>query len=130
MARKDLRALRIAKKRAYESDFERARVGAVLVRGGRIIESACNAIRGASAIPRRIPESLHAEQAVIVKLLHTNRQHLIAGATVYVSRILSNGTTSIAKPCSECEKILRNLGIKRVRYTTGNRNEPVSEDRY
>ena len=81
---KNVAALRIANKRAFESEFERARVGAVLVRGGRIIESACNSIRGASRIPKRIPESLHAEQAVIIKLLHSNRQHFICFGFVFI----------------------------------------------
>jgi deoxycytidylate deaminase len=122
--------LRIATKRAFESSFERARVGAVLVRGGRILESACNSIRGASKIQKRIPESLHAEQAVIIRMLNTNRQHLIAGATIYVTRINNHGKTSLAKPCETCAQILRDLGIKRVYYTTGNPGEPVAQDRY
>ena len=37
--------------------------------------------------------------------------------TVYVSRFLSDGTATMARPCSFCQKCLYESGIKRVRYT-------------
>lgn len=112
--------IRIATKEAKRSAFSRAKVGAVVCRGGRIISSGynyignCNYIRG-----RSYPESVHAEASAVAKLLRARRFGDLVGSTVYVSRFSSIGTR-LAKPCRECEDLLRAVGVKRVIYTTNN----------
>lgn len=39
--------------------------------------------------------------------------------TVYVARVLKNGTPNLAKPCHKCENVLRSKRIKKVYYTIG-----------
>lgn len=39
------------------------------------------------------------------------------GATIYVGRILSDGTPALSKPCSACEKLIKSLGVKKVVHT-------------
>ena len=41
------------------------------------------------------------------------------GTTIWVSRVLRDGTWACAKPCVKCQSLIRNKGIKRVYYTTG-----------
>ena len=107
-----------ATKVAYESRFKRARVGAVILRGSRIISSGCNRIGYTSLLRNRnYPESVHAEQAAIIKLLRRNSRSLI-GSTMYVSRISSSGHVRLAKPCEVCMKIIESVGIRKVIYTT------------
>jgi len=113
-------SLRLAVKRAFDSEFERARVGAVIVKGGRVLSSACNSIRGARGIgTKKAPESLHAEAAAIKKVLDNGNPDSLRGSILYVARLTSNGKTcNLSKPCEYCEKLLRDKGIRRVIYTT------------
>ena len=39
------------------------------------------------------------------------------GSDVYVARSLRDGTPAIAKPCPNCQNVLRHRGVKRVYYT-------------
>ena len=111
--------IHIATKRAKESKFERARVGACIVRGGRILSSGVNRI-GYSRyrLDRRFPESIHAEVAAIVELLKARRSHELVGSTLYVSRIDAGGSPRMARPCSYCQRIIESVGIRKVFYTT------------
>lgn len=41
------------------------------------------------------------------------------GCTLYVARVLRDGTWAMAKPCNKCQTRIRNRGVKRVYYTIG-----------
>lgn len=41
------------------------------------------------------------------------------GAVVYVARIRADGSFGSAKPCANCEKVLRQKGVKKVYYSLG-----------
>jgi len=41
------------------------------------------------------------------------------GATLWVARVLRDGSWAMAKPCKHCETLIRNKGVKKVYYTTG-----------
>lgn len=62
-----------------------------------------------------IPEgiSIHAEVDALRGIHPENAR----GATVYVSRVLRDGSIGYSRPCPACEKYLVSLGIKRVVYT-------------
>lgn len=45
--------------------------------------------------------------------------------TLYVVRVLRDGTWGLAKPCHFCEKRLRDQGIKKVVYTVTKRRAAV-----
>ena len=111
--------IRLATKKAKESKFGRARVGACICSGGRILSSGVNRI-GYSRyrLDRRFPESIHAEVAAIVELLKARRSHELVGSTLYVSRIDASGAPRMARPCSNCQRIIEAVGIRKVFYTT------------
>ena len=46
---------------------------------------------------------------------------------IYVYRETKGGRKALAKPCAACTKALRDLGIKKVCYTT---NDGYCEERY
>ena len=86
------------------------KVGAVLERGGRIINVACNT--QGSMGNGHYEYSRHAESRL---LRNVNAQ----GGSVYVYR--SHGITGrplMGKPCKRCEAILAEAGVKRVFFTT------------
>ena len=116
-------SIRYATRTALESKFKRARVGAVITRGSRILSSGCNRIGYSRFIrERHYPESIHAEQQAILRLLHLRSESLV-GSTMYVSRVGAFGEPRLAKPCPMCQKIIEAVGIRRVFYTTGKRGD-------
>jgi len=100
-----------ARKEAVKSHHERAKVGAVIVKGGAIIGKGFNS-------PKYIGKgeygytSTHAELSA---LLHTNKPK---GGVCYVFRMLKNSLPAMAKPCMKCQTLLRHAGIKKAYYTT------------
>lgn len=116
--------LRLAKKLAAKSKFHRARVGAVIVKGARVLATGFNRIGYSKYLPcRPYPESIHAEQQAILSLLRDDRLSDLANSTIYISRILRNNSTGLARPCSVCSDLIRSVGIRRVVYTTVNGEE-------
>ena len=111
--------IRLAIKVARESHFLRARVGAVVVRGSRVLSTGCNRIGFSKYLPnRRFPESVHAEAQAILGLLKHKRGNELVGSTMYVSRINNSGTARYARPCSACQHLIEAVGIRKVFYTT------------
>lgn len=112
-----MKKLKIASKIAEKSVFDRARIGAVIVKGGRVLSTGFNQIRYTRLNQREWP-SLHAEEDAILKVLkQPNGLERLAGGTIFVSRILKNGSTACAKPCKKCQKLIDAVGIKKVVYT-------------
>ena len=117
--------IRLATKQAHESKFLRARVGAVVVKGNRVLAVGHNRIGFSRYLPTRpYPESVHAEQQAILELLKSRRQDELIGATIYVSRIGANNNVRLARPCKCCDDLIRAVGISKVVFTT---NEGVAE---
>lgn len=106
------KSFKVAEKSTY-----RARMGAVILKGGRVISTGFNELRYSKHNTREWG-SVHAEEAAIVKVI---RRHgglaKLAGATMYITRIKKDGTTGLAKPCELCQELIDSVGIKKVFYT-------------
>lgn len=112
-----MKGLNLARKQATKSTFLRARMGAIITKGGRIISSATNQTRYSKHAYANW-ESIHAEEAAIIRVLRQpNGLSKLAGATLYVTRIKKDGTTGLAKPCSNCLSLINSVGIKKVIHT-------------
>ena len=116
---KEMRALRMAAKAAEQSGHDTFRHGAVLVKGGSILNIAANSDNHTSfgqrfrTAPGRATH--HAETACILGL----DKAITTGAVVYAARINKNGEWKMSKPCSMCHEVMRFVGIKKVVYTIG-----------
>ena len=106
--------INVAYKTAQKSTFERHRLGSVIVRGHRVLASGSNSIRYSKEIGK---STLHAEEAAIIQMLKSRRQHLLVGADIYVTRVRPNGSVGLSKPCPRCMELIRSVGINRVYYT-------------
>ena len=116
------RYMQAARKLAICSEFRDSRHGAVLVRGGSIINTSYNKDSFCS-FGKRFQKThngkttVHAELGAILGL----DRSITTGATVYVARIGRNDENfRLSKPCSMCEAALRYVGVKRVVYTVDN----------
>ncbi len=106
-------SFRIASIQASKSPFDRYKLGATIVKGGRILSTGYNELR----YNRFIGEpTLHAEEASIVKLLRDNRLHDLAGSELYVTRITRGGNVACSYPCSRCYDLIRSVGITRIHF--------------
>jgi deoxycytidylate deaminase len=122
------RFMSLAKNVARQSDFSDYRHGAVLVRGGSIINTSPNKDSFCSFGARfrtnqSGPATVHAEIGAILGL----DRSITDGAILYVARIGKSDDFKMSKPCQMCEAALRYVGIKRVIYTID--NEKVGEEK-
>lgn len=108
-----LKYLRLAESHAITSNYKRWPVGAVLVRGGRVLSAAPNDFRNPASMGGVPFEecSTHAEVATLRRAKHTQ------GATIYVARVLRTGVRGLAKPCRRCQADLIDAGVRQAIWT-------------
>jgi len=110
---KDFSFLTLAGKVASLSEHHRFRLGAVVVKSGRVLSQGVNvAKKGPDTPPFR--ESVHAE---VNAMRGVNG---IEGATVYVARLDACDDLVMAKPCEYCITHMKNNFVRRVVFSTNN----------
>ena len=112
------RYFNIARKIAYCSSQEDYKHGAVLVKGGSVINTSCNKNRLVSFGSRFCKEhngtpTLHAELGAILGI----ERSITEGASIYVCRVGKDGGFRLSKPCSMCHQAMGHVGIKKVYWT-------------
>lgn len=124
MTKKEIAYFSAAAAVAELSDHPHYKLGAVIVHKHRIVSSGYNSLTRCHPIQAKLdtekygepcPGKRHAESDAIIPLLKNECNY--SGAVIYVARILKNGHTAMARPCSSCEKLIRQLGIKKMYYT-------------
>lgn len=140
---KDEYYLNIAKEVATRGTCLRRNYGAVIVKNDEIVATGytgaprgrinCNALGKCIRMEQKIPSgqryelcrSVHAEQNAIISC---SRDKMI-GATLYLYGwdVENNGVKKFPKPCTLCERMIINAGIKEV-ITYGENNEVVCYD--
>jgi len=115
------RYFNVARKAALCSEQSDYKHGAVVVKGGSVINTSCNKNRLASFGSRFCKEhdgipTLHAELGAILGL----ERSVTEGATLYVARVGKDGGFRLSKPCSMCTAAMKHVGIKRVYWTINN----------
>ena len=94
--------MRLALREALKCNTNRHRVGAVVVRGGKVVAKSHNRL------------TRHAEVRALAGLWPSECD----GATVYVVRPTYTGGLGLARPCPDCEQELRRLGVRKIVYST------------
>lgn len=105
-----VRFIKEAKKQS-ELSKSRFKLGATLTKKKRILGKGFNTRKTHPIYGSGRYDSLHAETHALYKAILAG--HEVQGSTVYVYRANYN----LAKPCEDCEKILREHGISKVVYT-------------
>ena len=105
VSKKQKRYFDLAKNIAYNSPYNKIRHGAVLVKGGSVINASCN-------------KDNFSELGCILGI----SRGVTSGADVYVCRVNKQEQFRSSKPCKMCHDILKHVGVKRVYYTTDNGN--------
>lgn len=112
------RYIDLARKVAVNSAFPEHKHGAILVKGGSVLNVAFNANKFVPWGNRFRSKSCghathHAELGCVLGIAREKTQ----GAVVYVVRIGRMGDMKNSKPCPMCEQILRHVGVKKVIYS-------------
>ena len=108
----------LARNVAHNSQYGKIRHGAVLIKGGSVINTCFNKDKFCSfgtrfRDPNRGHATIHAELGCVLGLPRS----VTTGADIYVCRINKRGQFRNSKPCAMCHEVLKHVGIKRVYYT-------------
>ncbi len=111
--------LRMASRLSIKGYWGRkSHMGAVGIRKDGTVVQSWNISPGGTTFERCF--SGHAEARLARKL--------DSGSTVYVARVRrDNGKMAMAKPCPNCERILKNRGVIKVLYTVNDNEYGVLE---
>tara|TARA_R110002110_G_scaffold5437_2_gene28158 strand:- start:24914 stop:25369 length:456 start_codon:yes stop_codon:yes gene_type:complete len=122
-AGRDKRYLEIARKVANESTFPRFRHGAVLVRGGSVINTSCNELDAVSWANRfRQHQCGHATRHAELGAIFGIAREKTKNSVMYVVRINPSNDFLLSKPCPMCILALKHVGVKKVIYSVDNKS--------
>jgi deoxycytidylate deaminase len=127
MTKREETYFRAAEAMSQLSDYEQHKLGCVVVYKKRIISSGYNSKTKCHRIQAELdaerfgiycPGRLHAESSALIPLLKSGID--LSKAAIYVYRKHKDGSLAMARPCSSCQKLIRQCGIKVCYYTTEN----------
>lgn len=101
---------RRAVRAARASLHYRYHVGAVVAKGNRIVSVGINQQKTHTKSPSRY-KTIHAETHALLRAGAGAR-----GGTIYVARILADGSLGISRPCLDCQALLDAAGIRKMVY--------------
>ena len=125
MTRKQKSFFDAAKAVSESSEFPKVHIGCVITEGNhRIISSGCNSTKTHPLQKQLNRErfevdsvhSLHAEVSALLPLMKEDID--FSKVEVYAHRNYANGKIAMARPCPSCMKLIKDLGIKKIHYTT------------
>lgn len=118
---------RAAKAVSELSDYPRHKLGCVIVSKHRIISSGCNSKSKCHPLQAKLDTEkygvecagkCHAEISALLPLIRDKVD--LSNASLYVFRQHKDGTLAMARPCSSCQKMIKQLKIKKCFYTIEN----------
>lgn len=99
------------------------RVGAVLIRNGRVLSHGFNWFKKSSPDSKTRYNGIHAEYHCVRKSAKRGERRggydlsRLSGVTMFVARVTRTGRVAMARPCEHCQELLRLLNLRRVYYT-------------
>lgn len=124
------RYLDMAKEASKQSDFKQHHLGAVVIYKGSLLASGYNSTktspiakkynreRGFNVEASCSTNSIHAEMAALNKIKYLDID--FSKVKLYIYREHKNGVKAMARPCPACQKMIKDMGIKEIWYTTEN----------
>lgn len=113
MSKAIVKYFNMAKKLAKKSDHYQHKFGCVIVKKNTPVGFGYNQIKTHTKSPHAW-KMIHAEFHAIVGVDPAD----LRNASVFVHRESKTGKTGMAKPCASCEKMLQDVKVKEVYYTT------------
>jgi dCMP deaminase len=107
-----IKFFQVAKAASKHSDHPAHQLGAVIVKGNKIISVGFNKNKTHTK-SNHAWKRLHAELCAIIKA----KQDL-TGSSIYVYRETKNGNLGLSRPCASCMEAIKEAGINKIYYTT------------
>jgi dCMP deaminase len=107
----NIRFFDLAKKVSKLSNHTRHQLGAVIVRGSKVVSVGINNIKTHPKSPHPY-KSLHCEMSAILLA----KQDL-TGCEIYVYREVKTGAPAMSRPCVYCMPFIQDTGITQIHYT-------------
>lgn len=114
-----------AKKASKNSDFRKTNLGCVVVYKNKVVSVGYNSqkthpVQKKYNVFRGIPSNnlgkVHAETKALSMLLEADLDW--NNVTVYTYREHKDGSLAMARPCNSCMQLMKNLGIRKICYST------------
>ena len=123
MMKRDYHYFDIAKAVSHTSNYEKSRIGSVVVKKNKILGIGMNLKKthpiqqhlNLITTGRKKHDFLHAEVNAINHVLDKSN---LKGASIYIYRELKDGSLALCRPCPGCMHEIKKYGIKKVFYTT------------
>lgn len=125
MTKTNLAYFKAAKAMSEMSDHPQYKVGAVVVMNHRIISSGHNSDSKTHPLQKKYnryrftdegDHKQHAELAALLPLIRTRID--LSNAIIFTYREHKNECIAMSRPCPSCLELIKDLGIKRIFYTT------------
>lgn len=124
MTRKHKSFFESAKAVSKMSDFKRVHIGCIVTDGHRIISSGFNTNKTHPVQKRLNKErfdedtrhTLHSEVAALIPIMKEDID--FNKVEVFTYREYINGGMAMSRPCPSCMRLIKELGIKKIWYTT------------
>ena len=116
--------IRYAIQAAIKSRAPHFRVGAALLKGGKVIRVGYNRFRKTCPCATNMFQTIHAEHDCLNGIPYET----LRKSFLFVVRITPAGNLAMARPCSHCEKYIRQLPLRGVYFT--NVTGEISFERY
>lgn len=124
LSRTDRSFFNAAKSLSYLSDHK-YKIGCIIVNKHHVISSGHNSNTKCHPLQAKIDSNhfncfcsgkVHAETSAIIPLLKIKDDY--SRATLYTYRENKDGSLAMSRPCPRCMKLIKQLGITRIKYTT------------
>lgn len=138
MTKRDVRILNHAMQMAEMSDSTQYKIGCVIAQKNKIINASFNSTKThpmqkkfnrERVMEGNVTHSVHAEIHTLAPFVEEDIDW--KDVTIYVARRRKcDGKNGMARPCPACMKMIKDLGIRKLIYTTdfGIAQEYVSDD--
>lgn len=125
LTKKDRTYFNIAKEVSKLSDFPKVQIGSCAVYKHKVISTGYNSQR-TNPLQKKYnkyrfsvetPHTCHSEIACLKPLI-SRKDIDFKNVELYIYREYKNGETALARPCKSCMKLITELGIRNIYYTT------------
>ena len=127
----NIHLFKIAKECSMNSDYSgcgSARIGTVVVYKGTVLAKGWNSnkthstqahfnkVRYKNTGNHYLPDKIHSEVMALTKIKYLDID--FSKVEVYIYREFKNGKMAMCRPCPACMKMIKEMGIRTIHYTT------------
>lgn len=113
--------LRVARQECLKSPSF-YKLGCVIFKGNKVLGKGFNINKTHPKFGSGFASCIHAEGGALMNAISNTSLKKVRGSHAVVYRRNDN----LAKPCIDCQELLKEYGIKRIHYTTGIGYEKIS----